>query len=386
MNIVALTQQDFLGLLDRLLSYDYLASLKTGSGYEVYQQMAAIGSRASLAIANFQTASFISTAPDGGYAQAVVGFSRANSYNGAVTIKAGTIVQTATYGRRFSLLYDVVFSSTDLMQQGIVQALYQGEQWNVLGPRTTLRGETIPGEISIVSTWIQDPSFGDPTITVSQFSDATGGLSSVLNIHGSDRGFIRNTNEPANIFRHRVRSLPDTVSPLAIRNLLDLYTANYPGTVWDFIEVWQPTFQSAWDCPSPNIGTPTYSSSILGQISTNLFVFDDPRPAWPPFQNRWLDESISRGMFIVTVPHLAAVADHGLAYDDIAETPAALQSAYGRRSVNAYDVPRTTIITELQGAYDGLDYQIPNVYLGLISTLQRTKAAGVVVDIEIQGE
>lgn len=383
--VIGLSQQDFLDMLDRLLPFEYLSPLKSpGPGYEIYQFEAAIGARVSTAIARFEAASFIVSAPDGGYAQATVAFSRPTAAAGAVTVKAGTVVETTLFGRQFVLLADVPFGATDLVQFGTVQAVHQGEQWNVKGPYYTAGGELVPGEISTIVTWVQSPPFGDASITVAQAVDAVGGLSSVLNLHGADRGFTRNPNEPATVFRQRVRTLPDTVSPGAIQRVLAQYQATYGGT-WDFVETFSGSFQEAFDCPSPNPGVPNYSTSIPSSINTNLFVYDDPRPPYPPFRNRWLDITNYRGAFIVTVPVLPAIADLGMAYDDTAEIPAGTLTVNGARAVSAYDVP-ASLASELQGAYDGVDYAKNAVFVGLYQTLQKIKAAGVLVDIELQGQ
>lgn len=379
-----LNQADFLNMVGRLLPPEYLAPLfSPGPGGEIYFAQTAIGFRVSLAIANYQAASYIGTAPDGGFAEAPVTFSRPTATAGAVTVKAGTVVQSATYGRQFALMADVAFGAADLSASGIVQALFQGEQWNVRGPYTTAAGEVVPGEINQVVMWILSPAYGDATITVAQASDAVGGQSSVLVQHGADRGFTRAVNEPTNTFRHRIQTLPDTVSPLAIQHLLASYAAAYPGTTWDFIETFQSTYQEAFDCPSPNLGTPTYQATIPASIDTNLFVYDDPRPAYP-FRNRWLDENDFRGAFIVVVPNLPALTDVGMAYDDTAVSPSALLTAYGYRSVSAYDVP-SGYSASSPGGYDGFDLAKQSVYRGLYASLQQVKAAGIFFAVELQG-
>lgn len=297
-----LAQADFLALVNRLLPTEYLAPLfSPGPGGEIYYAQAAIGARVSLAISNFQADSYITSAPDGNYATAAVLFKRPTAAAGAVTVKAGTIVQTATYGRQFSLLADVPFGAADLQAPGVVQALYPGEQWNVKGPYVSAGGELVPGEISQVASWILSPAFGDSTLYVVQTAGATGGQSSVLNMHGADRGYTRLPGEAASAYRSRVRSLPDTVSPGALQRTVTQFAIAYPGTTFDFIEPWQQSFQTCYDCPSPNAGVPNSSASIPSNLNTNLFVYDDPRPPYP-FLNRWLDELTYRGCIVVTVP------------------------------------------------------------------------------------
>ncbi len=383
--VVGLQPADFMDLLGRLLPSDYLQPLlNPGPGGEVYQMQAAVGSRVSQAIGLFQLASYITLAPDGAAAQATVQFQRQNANAGLVVVNAGTIVQSAQYGRQFQLVAGVTMAAGQVSAFGTVQALFPGEQWNVKGPFQSARGELVAGEISQIVTWQQTPAFGDASITVAQATDAVGGVSSMLNQHGADRGFQRGANEGAAAFRQRVRQLPDTVSPSAIQNAVNAVALQYPGTSWDFIETFQGSFQTAYDCPSPNAGVPFGGATIPSGLDTNLFVYDDPRPIYPPFRNRWLDERDYRGAFIVTVPVLAALRDVGIAYDDTAETPFTLTTLNGSRAANAYDVPQT-FTAALAGAYDGSDYARSAAYAGLYASLQKIRAAGVLVVMEIQG-
>jgi hypothetical protein len=149
-------------------------------------------------------------------------------------------------------------------------------------------------------------------------------------------------------YRYRLRNLPDTVSPGAIVRLCDAYLDQF-GIEYEFVEVWQLDYQTCWDAPSPNVGTPSYAASLPTSpvYYDNLFVYDDPvgtRAAWPnpQFRNRWLDEVEYRGAFIVVVDPLDPVYDG---------TPA------GNAAV-----------------------------LGLYTQLQQIKLGGVAAIIELEGE
>lgn len=382
--VLYLDNNYFLTLINRLLPPEYLDPLRTiGPGYEIYQAQAQIGYRVSVAIANYDAASYISTAPDGGYAQAPIQFSRPTSAAGAVTVKAGTIVQTSVYGRQFSLVADVAFGASDLAQSGIAQATFPGEQWNALGPYVTAGGESVPGQIDTVVFWAMDPPYGDPTITMSQLADAVGGQSSVLNMHGADRGLPRQSGEYTAVYRNRIQSLPDTISPDAINRYLSA-TLSPLFAQYEFIETFEPTFQTAFDCPSPNSGTPTYQAVIPPNLNTNLFVYDDPRPP-TPFNDRWLSIDDFRAAIIVTVPNLPAMTDVGLAYDDTAMSPGDLLTTIGYRSVGAYDIP-SSYTASSPGGYDGFDLAKQAVYVGLYNSLVLITAGGVNVDVELQGQ
>lgn len=382
--VLYLDQTYFLALINRLLPQEYLAPLfSPGPGAEVYYAQSQIGYRVSVAIANYDAASYISTAPDGGFAQAPIQFSRPTFAAGAVTVKAGTIVETSVYGRQFSLVADVAFGATDLTQNGIVQATYPGEQWNVPGPYVTAGNENVLGQIDTVVFWSMVPPYGDPTVTMTQLSDAVGGQSSVLNMHGADRGLPRQPNENTAVYRNRISTLPDTVSPDAIERYLSA-TLSPLFAQYEFIETFEISFQTAFDCPSPNSGTPTYEAVIPPALNTNLFVYDDPRPP-TPFNDRWLSIDNFRGGIIVTVPNLPAMTDVGLAYDDTAMSPADLLTTIGYRSVGAYDIPNTYVASS-PGGYDGFDLAKQAVYLGVYNSLIQITTGGVDVDVELQGQ
>lgn len=382
--VLYLDQDYFLALVNRLLPQEYLAPLfSPGPGAEIYFAQARIGYRVSVAIANYDAASYITTAPDGAFAEAPIRFSRPTATAGAVIVKAGTIVQTSVYGRQFSLVADVTFGASDLFADGIARATSQGEQWNAVGPYVTAGGESVPGQIDTVVFWSMDPPYGDPTITMAQLADGVGGQSSVLNMHGADRGLPRHPNEYAPVYRNRIRSLPDTVSPTAFIDYLN-NTLSPLGAQYEFIETFQASYQTAFDCPSPNIGTPTYQPVIPAGLDTNLFVYDDPRSS-PPFNDRWLSIEDFRGGIIVTVPNLPAMTDVGMAYDDTATTPGDLITTIGYRSVSAYDIP-SGYSASSPGGYDGFDLAKQAVYKGLFDSLQKIKSGGVDVAVELQGE
>src|SRR5262249_47510538 len=144
-------------------------------------------------------------------------------------------------------------------------------------------GEELPGEVDTVVALVEDPPFGDPSIQVAQVGDGACGQAPMLEGLGHDRGIDRKPGEPIEQYRIRVRRLPDTVSPAAIRRMVDEYRPRY-GAAADVIETFSLQYQSCYDgSPTPGPATPQ------GFYDPNLFVYDDPRPAYP-FRNRWLDE------------------------------------------------------------------------------------------------
>lgn len=390
---VAHDQAYYLALFDRVMAPDWLAGLKTrpGGGYELLAAAAAVGARQSTAVERLECGALVLFADAGARASVSLEFYRPTGAAGTVAVKAGTRVADAQ-GREFAVDADATFvGAATGPVAATATAVAPGWAWNVPGPRTTAAGEALGGEVDRVTFFVQDPPYGDPTIAVRQAADATGGADPMLEGLGADRGLPRLAGEGADAYRLRVRTLPDTVSPAAVRRQVTTYLTPWGiGTAWSLVELWSPAYQTCWDAPSPNAGTPSYQpvAPTSALFDADLCAFDDPRPAYPPFRNRWLDEVEARGAFVVTVPSLAALDDCGGAYDDTASTPAAHQVAVGQytgvRATLAYDVP-ANFTAARAGGYDGFDLPRAAVYKGLWELLRDIRLAGVVHLVELQG-
>lgn len=393
----------YLRVFDHMLPEWYLYPLKNtpNSGYELFRAAAQVGARMSQAIYNFETLNLSMFSAGGSYATGTVEFTRPNADAGAVILAAGTIVQCSKSGRGFITTEDAEFGLTDLGPVAVaVRSLFKSFQYNVPGKYITpVSNIELPGEIDTIRSAIQrDPTTGDRTFIEAGFSveninPTTGGRPPVLDQIGADRGIIRGVGEPDEKYRYRVRTLPDTVSPGAFRRFLDSVFDLY-GLTYDFVETFEKDYQTAYDYPSPNVGTPTYLSDPLSArlaLWKDLFVFDWPTTPAVPISNRWLDDVEMRGTVIIGVPNLPAQSDVGMAYDDTAMDEAdrsvTTGQITGRRSISAYDVPSTLdSALGLQGGYDGFDLPKRQFYLTLLENLNAIKAAGVTVLLELRGE
>jgi len=375
------SQNDLLGLFDRLLPPHYIAPLKSpGPGYELLQMTAQVGARLSEAVERFACAAFILSASGGSFATGTVQLFRQAAIPDGVTtvvVKAGTVVTSSLGGRSFITTADVTFAPSALGPFDVpVISVAMGYEYNETGTKTAADGASLPGEVDTIVTLVEDPAYGDPTILVTQGADITGGVDASLDQQGLDRGLGRFGSESDTAYAARIRTLPDTISPDAVDRAMELLFVPYNAT-FTFIETWDIGYQTCWDGPGGPIAGSSYDS--------NLFCFDDPRPAIP-FRNRWLNETDFRGGFIVVVPNLAAIQDVGMAYDDTATGPNSLQTPIGKRAVGAYDVPSTLIASELQGGYDGFDVVKQVVYKSVWTSLQNIKAAGVTAAVELAGQ
>ena len=378
------SKQDFLDLADRWLPSEYLDPLKDpGPGFEVIQAYAAVFNRSSIAIDAFCRAGFILLADGGAKSTVTVAFSRPTAAAGAVTIKAGTVITTSRTSRPFVTTLDLVFGGAVLGPLNVAaQALISAYEWNVTGPVTAADGTLLLGEIDTILTMRQDPVFTDQTFSVAQVDDATGGSSPALQLLGEDRGLPQRFGETNDAYRDRIRQLPDTVSPDAIKRAVSLILDPL-GLVFDFIETFESRYQTAYDV-----------DASIPVIDTNLFAYDSETVVGfedMPFRNRWLDDKEHRAAFIIVVPRIGAVRDAGMAYDDTATTPAnhitpSLTSIGGKRAHSAYDVPSTATSDILQGAYDGDDLSRNALYKAIFDMLQRIKPGGHSAILEIDDD
>jgi len=370
-------QQWFLDLFDRVLPPSYLTSLKNpGPGYELFQAFAKLAERLSTAVAHTKVAGLIMTAAGPQRARCTVAFSRSPPATNAVTLKLGSVVRASNGQRDYVLMTDVAFGAGDVGPHSVVvEAVAPDYKWNLPGPVTTPGGHVIPGEVDTAQALIQEPPFSDTTFVVAQVDDATGGQDAMLDQHGLDRDIARRTGETDAFYRLRITTLPDTVSPGAISRFL--HSIFDPlGVSFAIVEMWSPAFQTCWNCPSV---APAGSG-----LDTNLFVYNDPRPAWPPFRNRWMSGIVG---FIVVVPAIS-VLELGLAWNDTAMTPAGFRTGplgLGQRAYTAWNVP-STFSAGVQGAWNGFDVGAPSVYKSIWDGLLVIRAAGVAVSIELEGQ
>jgi hypothetical protein len=371
----------YLALVDRTLDPAYLDPFKAvpASGYELIEASAAVGARASTAAQRLETGCVIIFAEGGAYATGTVRLLRPTAAAGAVTVLAGTVVGTTTNARLFATTEDVVFGVGVLGPIDVpARALQMGWQYNVPGETTTAAGVVLPGPITRMVLLAEDPPYGDPTITVYHKDAFTGGAAPMLDALGGDLGQPRLPGETDAAYRYRLRTLPDVVTPNAVRRAVAAFCGVYPFLVPQFIETFEVSYQTCYDAPTAAIaGAPDFDPTC--------FVYDDPRST-NPFRNRWLDSVEDTCAFIVVVPLLATVRMLGCAYDDPALSPAAhiAPSTLGTRGWAAYDVPDTfDPAFGYGGAFDGDDLGANGFYGGLYQRLQAVKAGGISAILEL---
>ena len=380
------TQADLLAMIERLLPDHFIVPMRTleGPGYELLQAAAQAMARVSQAVGECESALHILNAPRGVPAVAQVRFTRTVGPT-AVTIKAGSRVRSSRGGYEFLLLSDVAFTAADLgPHDAAVVATYGSEEHNLaLGPVIAADGTALPGDIDDFSFFrCEDPAVpGVPlavdsaVFSVTQLASATGGSSPALDQHARDRGLLPDPNEPTAVLRARIRRLPDTVSPDAVRRTVTEILASLPAA-FEHIEAWAPTLGVV--CDLGGVG-------VLPSVAA-AFVFDDPRATYP-YQNRWQDEVEQRGAFLILITDPPHLFDLGFAYDDTAVIfEDHLDSLTGGvRGFGAYDAGALAT-PAYGGGFDGEDVQKLALYRLLDDTLREIKPAAAAALIEIRGQ
>jgi hypothetical protein len=388
-DLTAADQDYYLRLLDRLFPDNYLAQMKVNpnSGYEQFQGYASLGERLSTAITRLGSDNVISYAPGGTRATGFVNVSRPTGAAGTVTVLAGSVVTCSVGGQDFVTTIDMAFSgaATGPLEVPVV-AIASGYEWNVRGQRTTAGGETLAGEIDTFKRLVTDPPYGDPTIYVEQVNDITNGVAAVLDGLGSDRGMARTPGETTDQFRLRLHTLPDVVSPGAIKRVCHALLDPL-GIAFQFIETGDIAYQTCWDAPSSNPGTPTYQPIAPANLAydSDLFTYDDPRDDTDPYRNRWLDEVEMRGAFIIVLDNVS-LNDLGLAYDDSGLLPSDYRdpiTGFGR-GTPAFDITSAIqlVAPVYTAAYDGFDLGYNAITSALWQVLKAIKAGGVIAILE----
>lgn len=193
---------------------------------------------------------------------------------------------------------------------------------------------------------------------------------------GLDRGIQRAQGESADAYRFRISTLPDTVSPAAMKRNLDIIWLPIFQS-YEFIETWNVTYQSCYDAPNDQIDGSDYNPTT--------FVYDDPRPK-TPFRNRWLDDLEFRGAFIVVLPRLGSFSQRSIAMDDTGFNNFDFLTEHGKRAQPAFDITSDLpAVGIFLGAFNGYDVEANAYYTATFNTLQAIKPAGVAAILELQG-
>lgn len=371
---VVFDQAHFLAVLQKAYPQDYLQGLQSNpqGGYELLQAAAKVGERVSLAVGRAQNEAFVSTASGGSYATGVVEFFRATASTAPTpyTILQGSRVATAD-GREFTVMANIAIDTTTLGPWSApVQAVLQSYQYNLPGNTLAPSGQTVPGPLNQITYLKTNPVVLDIPLQVQQPGPTSGGAFPALDALGEDRGIPRKTYEPDSVYRYRIQTTPDTVSPGAIVRAIEsvLGPAPIKATNVYFREVGTPDIPGSPGLPGIFFDAGSHLDSP--QNPANNYAYD-MNPALRPLDayKLYLSFLESRAFFMVGVPNLD-LGDFGGAYDGSQFDQYQLLTFYDGNTPPGSAHPNNW-------AYDGFQTQGTSYYQALYSLIDAKRAAGV---------
>ena len=375
----------YLRTFETVMDAAYLEPLRVtpDSGYEIFRGYAATSAELSAVRARLGQGVTVVFATGGARARGDVSFYRADTSAGAVVVKAGTRVRTSTTRREYVLLTDLIFTVADTGPHvGTVEAIEVGAVYNLPAPFNRSTTEVVEGAIDTIAalstaTSSVDPTFVfDPFMRCAQAGAVTGGVDGYLDGLAEDVGTARAAGESDELLRFRIRSLPDTVSPAALRRALASVFESVRVRA-ELVEVGAFEFQTCWDAPlDADPLVPTYDPTT--------FVFDDPRYVDFPWRNRWVSSVEERGAVYAVVAPVPVIADYTGHFD------AADLGAGDRLSATGFYEPFVWWERD-DGAPDGTpldgdDYALSALYVTAYDALYSARAGGVFVTLEQLGE
>jgi hypothetical protein len=364
--IVGYTQAELLQVIAKSYPADYLVGMRlnAGAGYEIFQTSAKVLSFVSTAVAEVYCCTMLLYARGGQKSGGVVEFYRSAATNGAITIAAGSRVRTSKTGREYVLLQAAVFGALELGPKVVaVEAIAFGSEYDVAGQLLAADGEVVPGEIDEISYLFGVAPALDPLMRVRQLVATIGGRSACLDGLGQDLLIPRNLQESDDLYRRRIFSTPDTVSPGAIERGLDsllspahaclreIGTERFPGFYFD-----------------------AGSSADAPQDPKHNFAYDMDFVARPADRFKlWTDFTTMRAFFLVGVPALPAGSSFGFVYDGAIGNAFPLFNAYDTTSASASDA-----------AYDGFVEVDASQNRAIYDMITAKKAGGVGFELYLE--
>jgi hypothetical protein len=194
----------------------------------------------------------------------------------------------------------------------------------------------------------------DLGVEVSNEASPTGGTADVLGEIGRERKVYRSPGEDLETFRQRVNSLPDVVSPRAVRRAVNRVLAPF-GMTACHREVGMAKFRGLFFDGDP--------SNPSGDVA---FAFDMDFDVQP--RDRWkvlLDYTEFRAFAMVGVPP-SDLGEFGIAFDDGPH--------------NAFDAAPALAF------FDGYPVTAASIYGAVWAAVETTKAAGVGFDLYLEDE
>jgi len=223
--MIAISMADFTALLRRTCEPGWLEPLLADPDSKlVLEALMTVFVREAQTADLASLASAISTAPGGRPGVAIITISRTTAGTHG-TIPAGYLFVDGR-GVVLEAAGPTTIADADLTKPILVQTVRHTESVNTEDDVTTMAIHPAPP----ASQTVLDSGAVNPLIapvgtagivattftTVASATQILQGVSDYLSLHGKERGQLRQPNEPENVYRLRVRNIPDAVSPKGV--------------------------------------------------------------------------------------------------------------------------------------------------------------------------
>lgn len=371
-----------LALASRVMDENYLRPMRDGEGpgYELIRAYARLFARVSESVQHAEIDALAAFASGGTQAAGTVEFYRDAATAGAVTVRAGSVVSDGRIP--FVTLEDAVFGASDLGPHAVrVRAMTYGYAGNAPGEVLRNTGELLEGPIETIERLLETPEFSDTSIRVRNPAAITGGRDRALDALGAERNILRRPDESDIAYRYRVRSLPDNITPAAIkRQVAAALDRWHGGASFELVECWRSPFTLIWSGPRGGGGY-GYSSPT--------FTWSDPRARYP-MRHRWGSSDLCPGGFVIVLPRLPHGRLMGFAWSDPTSSIGARTdpTTGGRRARLYWSIPAATPAISsgaaLRPYWSAIDRDRAGAYAAIDLLLQEIKAAGITALIAIR--
>lgn len=278
------------------------------AGSETYRAYARQFERVMSRVAEAAESVFILQATGSSRATALVEITRTDTTE-RVGWREGQLVCQTRWGIRYESAADVEFGvGVDTLEDVPIRAELSGWDGNVdvrdiarwalpTGVDRKTQINWLPGVTeSAKDTFLAEVDEGfdwrllDPTLDAAWIhatTDAAGGSLATLDMLGQERGLMRTEGEVDTVYRRRIRTLPDTVTPAAILRAVETYLEGLGVTV-ELLEPWEYGFafgadpEGAFETGGPFVTSPSFLILISGlDYDAVGFAFEvDPNGAF----------------------------------------------------------------------------------------------------------
>lgn len=338
-----MSEDELLDVMKSMMDIGWWGPLEfnSNSGWEILQGYAAQMSAVSSDVSILSREGHVSYAKGGAKASVTLTFSRTNTTD--LTLEIGLPVFTE-WGTIFLTTNEVSWSGGDSSDKTVeALALREGYTYNVPADSITQLRRPTAKEL------------GDTSLTVTNVSAVTDGVTPMLDYIVPNRGLTRLAGESDESLRKRFRTLRDAKTPAAIKRACDIVFEPL-GLTYTYIEGHDKGMFLS------EAGDTDHESQGYVDVGS-----DSSDPNKGLFTRMLLSQDDSRRCFVIFVPEVGALGEYGV---------------YCNESGDTQPAPKYNYIGETgddinSGFVDGSALERDNLYAELYRLMEEKRAPGI---------